>query len=173
MADLVNSLANFLSDAAILAVSAIVFALLGGGIALATNWLWFRRWSQRSAFEDKLANTAHASLLGLSAFVLALLITNGVSSLARTDEMVRLEGVAVYRLNRELARSARRLTTPDRLSSPIPTMSPATNGRVSQPCRTLSRRSFKRISTIFGARSARFSGAWTRRTPLGAILQRT
>jgi hypothetical protein len=67
MADLVNSLANLLSDAAILAISAIAFALLGGGIALVTNRLWFRRWSQRSAFEDKLADTAHTSLLGLSA----------------------------------------------------------------------------------------------------------
>ncbi|MBV9290716.1 MAG: hypothetical protein JO288_23355 [Hyphomicrobiales bacterium] len=64
MADLVNTLANSLSDAAILAVSAIAFALLGGGIALATNGLWFRRWKQRSAFEDKLADTAHTSLLG-------------------------------------------------------------------------------------------------------------
>jgi hypothetical protein len=103
MANLVNSLANLLSDAAILAVSAIAFALLGGGIALATNRLWFRRWNQRSAFEDKLADTAHTSLLGLSAFVLALLITNGVSSLAKTDEIVRQEGVAIYRLDREFS----------------------------------------------------------------------
>ena len=102
MADLVNSLANLLSDAAILAVSAITFALIGGGIALATNRFWFRRWNQRSAFEDKLADTAHTSLLGLSAFVLALLITNGVSSLAKTDEIVRQEGTAIYRLDREL-----------------------------------------------------------------------
>ena len=103
MADLVNSLANSLPDVAILAVSAIAFALLGGGIAFATNRLWFRRWTQRSAFEDKLADTAHTSLLGLSAFVLALLITNGVSSLGKTDEIVRQEGVAIYRLGRELA----------------------------------------------------------------------
>jgi hypothetical protein len=93
---------QFASDAAILAISAIAFALLGGGIAIATNRLWFRRWNQRSAFEDKLADTAHTSLLGLSAFVLALLITNGVSSLAKTDEIVRQEGVAIYRLDREL-----------------------------------------------------------------------
>jgi hypothetical protein len=102
MADLVNSLANFLSDAAILALSAIAFALLGGGIAFATNRLWFRRWSQRSAFEDRLADTAHASLLGLAAFVLALLITKSVSGLAKTDEIEIQEGAAIYRLDHEL-----------------------------------------------------------------------
>ena len=40
--DLVNSLANALPDAAILAVSATLFGLFGGGIALTTNRLWFR-----------------------------------------------------------------------------------------------------------------------------------
>jgi Protein of unknown function (DUF4239) len=103
MVDLVNSLANALPDAAILAVSAIVFGLFGGGIAFATNRWWFRRWTQHSPFEDKLADTAHTSLLGFSAFVLALLITNGVSSLSKTDDMVRQEATNIYRLNRELA----------------------------------------------------------------------
>jgi hypothetical protein len=102
MADLVNRLANSLPDVGILVIAALAFSLVGGGIALATNWLWFKRWPQHSAYEDKLADTAHTSLLGLSAFVLALLITNGVSSLSRTEQIVRQEGVDIYRLGREL-----------------------------------------------------------------------
>lgn len=102
MSSVVDSLAISLPDLAILAVSAIAFSLVGGGIALATNRLWFRRWPGHSAFEDKLADTAHASLLGFSAFVLALLISNGFSALSKTEEGVRREAVEIYRLGREL-----------------------------------------------------------------------
>ena len=41
-------------------------------------------------------------MLGFSAFVLALLITNGLSTLSETDKAVRLEAATAYRLGREL-----------------------------------------------------------------------
>ena len=102
MSGLVDLIGNLLPDLAILAVSAFAFAAFGGAVAWLSNRLWFRRWPQHAAYDDKLADTAHSSLLGLSAFVLALMITNGLSSLARTEANVRQEGASVYRLGREL-----------------------------------------------------------------------
>lgn len=72
MAPLVDTIGRTLPDLAILAVTAFAFALFGGAIAWTSNRLWFRRWPHHEAFDDKLADTAHTSLLGLSAFVLAL-----------------------------------------------------------------------------------------------------
>ena len=89
MSRLVDLIGNTLPDLAILAVSALAFAAFGGAVAWLSNRLWFRRWPQHSAYDDKLADTAHASLLGLSAFVLALMITNGLTSLAKTQDNVR------------------------------------------------------------------------------------
>ena len=71
MSDLISALGNSLPDLAILGLSALAFALIGGAIAFLSSKHWFRRWPQHSAFEDKLADTAHTGLLGLSAFVLA------------------------------------------------------------------------------------------------------
>ena len=101
MSDIVNALAR-LPDLAILALSATAFGLMGGAIALLSNWLWFERWPKHSSYEDKLADTAHTSLLGFSAFVLALLITNGFLSLFNTEADVRREAVEIYRLGQEL-----------------------------------------------------------------------
>ncbi len=171
--DLVNSLANALPDAAILGVSATLFGLFGGGIALTTNRLWFRHWTYHSAYEDKLADTAHSSLLGFSAFVLALLITNGVSSLSKTDDMVRQEATNIYRLNRELA-----------------TLGPAANDarqtlaiyarnvaddewpRLATLPNALSPLAQKNL-TISGASSASFSAGWICQVLLEANLQET
>ena len=61
--DLVDRIANSLSDLAILALSAIAFGLVGGLVALLSNRLWFRRWTQHSAYEDKLEDAAHTSVL--------------------------------------------------------------------------------------------------------------
>ena len=80
MPSFVDGIANSLSDLAILASSAIAFGLVGGLVALLSNRLWFRRWPQHSVYEDKLGDAAHTSMLGFSAFVLALLITNGLTS---------------------------------------------------------------------------------------------
>jgi hypothetical protein len=102
MSSLVDVLGNGLPDLAILAVSAFAFAVFGGAVAWLSNRLWFRRWPQHAAYDDKLADTAHASLLGLSVFVLALMITNGLTSLAKTEESVRQEAASIYRLGREL-----------------------------------------------------------------------
>ena len=100
--DLVDRIANSLSDLAILALSAIAFGLVGGLVALLSNRLWFRRWTQHSAYEDKLGDAAHTSMLGFSAFVLALLITNGLTSLSKAEDATRSEATAIYRLGREL-----------------------------------------------------------------------
>ena len=99
---IVDTVANSLSDLAILAISALAFGLVGGLIAFLANRLWFRRWQKRGRFDEKLADAAHTSMLGFSAFVLALLITNGLTTLAQTDAAVRLEATTVYRLGREL-----------------------------------------------------------------------
>jgi hypothetical protein len=100
--EIVDAIATGLPDPAILALSALAFGLLGGAVALLSNRLWFRRWSGHTPFEDRLADTAHTSLLGFSVFVLALLITSGFSSLSRTEEAARREALQIQRLGREL-----------------------------------------------------------------------
>ncbi len=99
---LVDRIANSFSDPAILAISALSFGLVGGLVAFLANRLWFRRWPKHGPFDEKLAESAHTSMLGFSAFVLALLITNGLTTLAETDKAVRLEATTVYSLGREL-----------------------------------------------------------------------
>ena len=77
----VDTIANSLSDWVILAISALSFGLLGGLIAFLANRFWFRYWPTHGTYDDKLGEAAHTSMLGFSAFVLALLITNGLSTL--------------------------------------------------------------------------------------------
>jgi hypothetical protein len=98
----VDSLANSLSDRAILAVAAVSFGVIGGLISILANRLWFRFWPKHEPYDDKLGEGAHASMLGFSAFILALLITNGLSTLSETDKAVRAEATNIYRLGREL-----------------------------------------------------------------------
>jgi hypothetical protein len=98
----VDTIANSLSDRVILAISALSFGLLGGLIAFLANRFWFRYWPTHGAYDDKLGEAAHTSMLGFSAFVLALLITNGLSTLSETDKAVRAEATTVYRLGQEL-----------------------------------------------------------------------
>ena len=75
----VDRIANSLSDTEILAISALLFGLVGGMVAFLANRFWFRYWPTHGPYDDKLAEAAHTSMLGFSAFVLALLITNGLS----------------------------------------------------------------------------------------------
>ena len=98
----VDRITNSLSDPEILAISALLFGLVGGLVAFLANRFWFRRWPTHSPYDDKLGEAAHTSMLGFSAFLLALLITNGLSSLAETDKEVRFEATTVYRLGQEL-----------------------------------------------------------------------
>ena len=102
MPDFVDRLANALPDAAILALFALAFGLVGGAVSYLSNLLWFRRWPAHSPYEDRLADTAHTSLLGFSVFVLALLISNSFSALSRAEEAVRHEGVEISRMGRDL-----------------------------------------------------------------------
>lgn len=99
---IVDALANSLPDGAILAMSALTFGLVGGLIAILANRLWFRRWSERADYDNKLGDSAHTSMLGFTAFVLALLISNGLSTLSQTEKAVRAEASSIYRLGREL-----------------------------------------------------------------------
>jgi hypothetical protein len=98
----VDALANSLSDRAILAIAALSFGVVGGSIAFLANRFWFRNWPMHAAFDDKLGEAAHTSMLGFSAFILALLISNGLSTLSETDNAVRAEATNIYRLGREL-----------------------------------------------------------------------
>ena len=100
--NIVDRIANSLSDAEILAISALLFGLVGGLVAFLANRFWFRRWPTHSPYDDKLGEAAHTSMLGFSAFLLALLITNGLSSLSETEKAVRFEATTVYRLGQEL-----------------------------------------------------------------------
>ncbi|WP_294540168.1 DUF4239 domain-containing protein [uncultured Rhodoblastus sp.] len=100
--DAIANSANSFSDGAILAISAVSFGLIGGLLAFLANRLWFRHWPKHDAYDDKLGEAAHSSVLGFSAFVLALLISNGLTTLSETDKAVRLEATTIYRLGREL-----------------------------------------------------------------------
>jgi hypothetical protein len=99
---LTYNLANILPDIAILGISTVLFGFVGGLIAIVADKVWFRRWPDHSAHEDKLADTAHNGLLGFAAFVLALLVSNGFVALSKTEDVVRQEATEVYRLAREL-----------------------------------------------------------------------
>jgi hypothetical protein len=102
MISLINNIDISASDGVILLSTSVLFGVVGGFIAWLASRYWFRRWTTRSAQEDKLADTAHTSLLGFSAFVLALAITNVCSNLSKTEEAVRLEAMEIRRLDREL-----------------------------------------------------------------------
>jgi hypothetical protein len=99
---IVDGIANSLSDAEILAISAALFGLVGGVVSFLANRFWFRYWPTHGPYDDKLGDAAHTSMLGFAAFVLALLITNGLSSLSEADKAARLEATTVYRLGQEL-----------------------------------------------------------------------
>ncbi len=99
---LLDRIANSSSDLTILAIAALVFAVVGGVIAYLAHKFWFRYWPTDSEYDDKLAEAAHTSMLGFAAFVLALLISNGLSTLSETDKEVRAEATTIYRLGREL-----------------------------------------------------------------------
>jgi hypothetical protein len=101
--EFLNNVSAALPDPVILALAALLLGVLGGLISLLASRYWFLRWSSHTAQEDKLADTAHTSLLGFSAFVLALAITSVFSNLAKTEEAVRLEALEIHRLDRELA----------------------------------------------------------------------
>ena len=99
---LLDRIANSSSDLTILAISALLFAVIGGVIAYLAHKFLFRYWPTDSDYDDKLAEGAHTSMLGFAAFVLALLISNGLSNLSASDKDVRAEATTIYRLGREL-----------------------------------------------------------------------
>jgi hypothetical protein len=92
----------FLPDGVILLIGAASFGAIGGLIAFLSYRFWFQRSSSHSQHEEKLADTAHNSLLGIIAFIVALSTTSVFSNLAKTEEAVRREGLEISRLGREL-----------------------------------------------------------------------
>jgi hypothetical protein len=98
----VDHIANSLSDAEILATSALLFGLVGGLVAFLANRFWFCSWPMHGPYDDKFGEAAHTSMIGFSLFVLALLITNELATLSETDKSVRLEATTVCRLGKEL-----------------------------------------------------------------------
>ena len=57
----VDRIANSLSDAEILAISALLFGLVGGLVAFLANRFWFRYWPTHGAYDDKLGEAAHTA----------------------------------------------------------------------------------------------------------------
>jgi hypothetical protein len=73
----VDTIANSLSDWVILAISALSFGLLGGLIAFLANRFWFRYWPAHGAYDDKLGEAAHTSMLGFRRRVKSILMRVG------------------------------------------------------------------------------------------------
>ena len=59
--NIVDRIANSLSDPEILGISALLFGLVGGLVAFLANRLWFRRWPTHSPYDDKLGEAAHTA----------------------------------------------------------------------------------------------------------------
>ena len=55
----VDRIANSLSDPEILAISALLFGLVGGLVAFLANQFWFRYWPTHGPYDDKLGEAAH------------------------------------------------------------------------------------------------------------------
>lgn len=99
MANMLNFMTRHMSDAFILASTALAFALAGTCITrLARFW-----YAVSTASQDKLAETVHNSLLGLAAFLLALSVSSAFSNLARVEDAIRQEALDIYRLDREFS----------------------------------------------------------------------
>ena len=98
---LLYTIAAYAPDLLILAAAALVFGLAGGLVAYLAHRFWFHRWSDHSSDDDKLMDTVHTSLLGFSAFVLALAITGVSSNLSNAEGDARQESLDLYQLRRE------------------------------------------------------------------------
>lgn len=102
MPRLMSLLTDGLHDIAILAVVAALFATFGLLVSWLAHHVWFRFWPVRGEEDNKLADTVQTSLLGFSAFVLALATTNVLSNLSRVEESALQEAATIRSLDREL-----------------------------------------------------------------------
>lgn len=92
-----------LSDTVILTVCATAIAGIALLLAAIAHWLLFAGRYQALEEHGKLAEVVHGSLLAFTVFVLALVLTDVRSNLARADDAVSREGSYLARLDRDLA----------------------------------------------------------------------
>ncbi|SJZ54219.1 Protein of unknown function [Enhydrobacter aerosaccus] len=111
MAYLIAALAQHLNDFAILAIAAMVFGAGGVFLSYVAHHVWFNRWPVRGEEDKKVADTVQTSLLGFSAFVLALAVTNVLSNLSQVGEAAYLEAGDIASLDRELGALGNQATT--------------------------------------------------------------
>lgn len=90
-----------LNNVPILIIATLVFGALGAAIAMISRRFVFPG-SKRDDGEEKLAETVHTSILGFSAFILALALTSAFSNLAKVEEAIMQEALDISRLSREL-----------------------------------------------------------------------
>ena len=90
-----------LNDIPILIIAALIFGALGALIAVVARRFVFPGF-RREEGEEKLAETVHTSILGFSAFILALALTSAFSNLAKVEEAIMQEALDISRLSREL-----------------------------------------------------------------------
>ncbi|MCA0303830.1 MAG: DUF4239 domain-containing protein [Proteobacteria bacterium] len=89
-------------DLTILAIVAALFAVFGLVVSWLAHHVWFRFWPVRGEEDHKLADTVQTSLLGFSAFVLALATTAVLANLSRVEEQALQEATNIAGLDREL-----------------------------------------------------------------------
>lgn len=102
MYTVIGALTERFHDLAILGISAAAFGLFGLAISWLAHHVWFRFWPVRGAEDRKLADTVQTSLLGFSAFVLALAVTSVLTNLSRVEEATLQEASTLGDLDREL-----------------------------------------------------------------------
>lgn len=102
MIDYVYNFAPLVPDIVVLLACGAIFGVLGLLISKAAYFLWFRHWKTPTSHEDKIADTVHASLLGIIAFFLALVTTSDFGSFNKADSLVTTEALQVSRIDREL-----------------------------------------------------------------------
>jgi hypothetical protein len=102
MLDYLYNLAPLVPDVVVLLFCGAVFGAFGLLISKASYFFWFRHWKTPTSHEDKIADTVHASLLGIIAFFLALVTTSDFGSFNKADGLTTTEALQVSRIDREL-----------------------------------------------------------------------
>lgn len=101
--DTLYNLSLQVPDLLIMVLCAIAIGGLGVLIAHAAYSIWWKRHaSDRDPSRDA-GDGVHNSILALIAFLMALITTSELSSFANADKQITLEGVAIKRLDRDLA----------------------------------------------------------------------
>lgn len=89
-------------DLAILVGFSIAFGVVGAAVSSLSYHLFFGRRQELGEPEKKVADGVHNSILALIAFFMALVTSNELTSFADARSQVRLEALAITRLDRDL-----------------------------------------------------------------------